>query len=105
MIDEPGDFRSRITVLLDREGIAFTDLEVARITDRYPRCRGKDAWGVREYARHAVPGAREYRVLRGAGVDDVYSSVEPERAAAVRAALNEMEWEDRAPKDAIPHPA
>ena len=91
---EGGDFRSRVEGLLQRDGIVLTDLELSRLAERYPRCAGRDPWDVREYARHAHPGAREYRVLRGSGVQDVYASVEREHASAVRTALNELEYQD-----------
>src|SRR3989441_8211926 len=46
----------------------------------YPRCRGKDHWDVREYARGTGIGAREYRVVRGTSTVDVYRSTERERS-------------------------
>jgi len=40
-------------------------------------------------------GAREYRVVRGGSVQDVFRSAERVRAAAVGTALNELESQDR----------
>lgn len=91
---ERGDFSGRVRSLLEREGVVLTDGELSRMTDRYPRCGGKDPWDVREYARRARPGAREYRVMRGASTEDVYCSVERVSATAVRMALNELESQD-----------
>jgi len=102
MVIEPGDFRQRVEDLLGREGLVLTDVELSRMAERYPRCGGRDPWGVREYARHARPGAREYRVLRGNGVQDVYCSVERESATAVRTALNELEYQDLTRKVGAP---
>ena len=94
MTGAAGDFRGRLERLLERDGIVLTDRELSRLAERYPRCGGREPWDVREYARAARPGAREYRVMRGAGVDDVYASVERVRASAVRTALNEIDYED-----------
>jgi hypothetical protein len=91
---QAGDFRRRIEGLLQREGVVLTDREMSRLTERYPLCGGTDPWDVRAYARHARPGAREYRVLRGRGVWDVYASVDQAHAAAVRSALNELDDQD-----------
>ena len=87
----PGDFRDRVRVLLELQGTVLTEQELSHIADRYPRCGGKGAWDVRAYARRSGMGAREYRVVRGGSVQDVYCSAEPVNAAAVRQALNEME--------------
>ena len=94
MTVESGGFRSRVESLLEREGVVLTDRELTRMAERYPRCRGRDAWDVREYARSARPGAREYRVMRGTSVEDVYASVERATASAVRTALNELDYQD-----------
>src|SRR5439155_26121803 len=40
-------------------------------------------------------GAREYRVVRGSSIEDVYRSAERVRAAAVGTALNELESQER----------
>ncbi len=60
-----------------------------------PRCRGKEHWDVREYVRRLGVGAREYRVVRGSSIEDVYRSAERVRAAAVGTALNELESQER----------
>lgn len=87
-------FRIRLQGALDTQAVALTDEELARVTEWYPRCPGKDPWDVRAYAGRAGVGAREYRVLRGTGVQDVYRSTERARAEAVRAALNALESQE-----------
>lgn len=96
------DFRSRVERLLAREGVVLTERELTRMAERYPRCGGREPWDIREYARPARPGAREYRVMRGSSVEDVFVSVEREHAAAVRAALNELEYPDLSPRMTAP---
>ena len=95
MTIEPGDFRSRLRVLLGVHGAVLTDEELSRAAERYPRCPGKEHWDVREYVQFTGPGAREYRVVRGSSVQDVYRSAERDRAAAVGTALNELESQER----------
>ena len=102
MIVERGDFRSRLEALLEREGVVLTDRELTRMAERYPRCGGREPWDVREYARPARPGAREYRVMRGTSIEDVYASVDREQAAAVRSALNEIDYQDLTRKASVP---
>ena len=102
MVIERDDFRRRVEGLLEREGLVLTDLELSRLAERYPRCGGRDPWDVREYARHARPGAREYRVLRGNSGQDVYCSVERDSATAVRTALNELEYRELTRRGAAP---
>ncbi len=50
---------------------------------------------MREYVRRLGVGAREYRVVRGSSIEDVYRSAERVRAAAVGTALNELESQER----------
>lgn len=102
MTVERGNVRSRLEALLEREGVVLTDRELTRMAERYPRCGGREPWDVREYARPARPGAREYRVMRGTSVEDVYASVDREHAAAVRSALNEIDYQDLTRKAAVP---
>ena len=78
-------------MLVEVQGAVLTEEELSHLGECYPRCRGKGHWDVREYVRHTGVGAREYRVVRGTGVQDVYRSAERVRAAAVRTALNELE--------------
>src|SRR5437879_11809397 len=92
---EPNDFQSRLSVLLGLQGAVLTDEELSHTTERYPRCRGKEHWAVREYVRRTGVGAREYRVVRGSSIEDVYRSVERGRAAAVGTALTELEARER----------
>ncbi len=89
------DFQSRVRVLLGLQGAGVTDEELSHLADCYPRCRGKEHWDVRQYVRRTGVGAREYRVVRGSSVQDVYRSTERVRAAAVGTALNELESEER----------
>src|SRR5690349_22989766 len=88
---EPEDLQSRLRVLLGLQGAVFTDEELSHTAECYARCRGKERWDVREYVRRTGVGAREYRVVRGSSIEDVYRSVERARAAAVGTALNELE--------------
>ena len=95
MTIEPDDFQSRLRALLGVHGAVLTDEELSRTTECYPRCPGKEHWDVREYVRPTALGAREYRVVRGTSVQDVYRSAERDRAAAVGTALNELESQER----------
>lgn len=88
------DFQDRLRALLGLQDIVLTDAELTRTAARYPRCRGIERWEVREYARPTGPGAREYRVVRGSRPEDVYRSVERERAIAVGTALNQLESQE-----------
>src|SRR2546421_13036866 len=94
MTIEPNDFQSRLSVLLGLQGAVLTDEELSHTTERYPRCRGKEHWGVREYVRRTGVGARQYRVVRGSSIEDVYRSVERVRATAVGTALNELDSQE-----------
>ena len=94
MTIKPNAFPSRLSVLLRLQGVVLTDEELSHTTERYPRCRGKEHWGVREYVRRTGVGAREYRVVRGSSIEDVYRSVERVRAAAVGTALNELDSQE-----------
>ena len=96
MIIEPNDFQSRLRVLLGLRGAGLTDEEPSHTAERYPWCRGKEQWDVREYVRRTAIGAREYRVVRSSSIEDVYRSAERVRAAAIGTALNELESQERA---------
>jgi hypothetical protein len=93
MTIESNDFQSRLRALLGLQGAVFTDQELSRVADYYPRCRGREHWDVRQYVGPTGMGvgAREYRVMRGSSVQDVFRSAERVRAAAVGTALNELE--------------
>ncbi len=86
------EFQERLRTLLGLQGAVFTDLELSQVAACYPRCRGRDHWDVRQYVQHT--GAREYRVVRGSSVQDVFRSTERGRATAVGTALNELESQD-----------
>jgi hypothetical protein len=94
MAIELNDFRDRLRTRAGLEGAELTEEELSHMEEWYPRCLGTDPWGVREYARLALAGAREYRVVRGSGVRDVFRSNERDRALAVQAALNDLESRD-----------
>jgi hypothetical protein len=96
MTTEPSDFSSRLRVLLGLQGVTLDERELSYLADHYPRCGGKDHWDVREYASRSGPGAREYRVVRGNGVQDAYCSSERASAAAVRAVLDDLESQEAA---------
>lgn len=92
----PDDFQSRLRVLLGLRGAVLTDDELSQMADSYARCGGKGPWDVRQYVARGGVGAREYRVVRGSSVQDVYRTAERLRADAVGTALNELEAEERA---------
>jgi hypothetical protein len=85
-----------VSVLLERQGAVLTDQELAHLAERYRQCGGAGHWDVREYARPSGLGAREYRVVRGSGVQDVYRNAERASAAAVGTALNALESQEGA---------
>jgi len=94
---EQSDFQSRLRILLGLQGAVLSDDELSHMADSYPRCPGKEQWDVRQYVRpHTGVGAREYRVVRGSSVQDVFRSTERDRAAAVGTALNELESQEKA---------
>jgi len=95
MTIELDDFRSRLRVLLGLQGAVLTDEELSHTAESYPQCRGTEHWDVREYVRRTAVGAREYRVVRGSSVQDVYRSAERGRATAVGTALNELESQEK----------
>lgn len=97
MTVEISDFDSRVRVLLQQEGVVVTESEMSRLALRYPDCGGTDLWDVRAYVRSAGPGARQYHVVRGSSVMDVYRSNQLENAAAVRTALNDLELQKTKP--------
>ena len=84
MTIKPNDFPSRLSVLLGLQGVVLTDEELSHTTERYPWCRGKEHWGVREYVRRTGVGAREYRVVRGSSAPLSECSA-PCRRTAIRA--------------------
>jgi len=88
------DFPSRLRAHVQLQGAMLTEAELFHVGACYPGCAGTGQWDVRQYARVAPLGTREYRVVRGSSIYDVYRSIEPERAAAVRTALNELESQD-----------
>jgi hypothetical protein len=95
MTIESDEFQNRLRVLLGLYSLEFTDAELARLEDRYRLSAGKERWDVRQYARRTGIGAREFRVLRGTGNDEVYRSTERIQADAVGAALNALEAEEK----------
>lgn len=97
MAIEPGDFPGRLRVLLGLQGVTLSESELSYLADHYPRCTGKEHWDVREYATRSGLGAREYRVVRGNGVQDAYCSTDRASAAAVRAVLDDLETQAATP--------
>ncbi len=95
MTIEPYEFPGRLRACLGGQGVEFTDEELARMADRYRLCTGKERWDVRQHVGRTGVGAREYRVVRGTGVQDVYRSTERGQADAVGAALNALESEGK----------
>jgi hypothetical protein len=91
---ESDEFQSRLRVLLGLYSLEFTDQELARLEDQYRLSAGKEPWDVRQYARSAGVGAREFRVMRGTGNHEVYRSTQRVQADAVGAALNALEAEE-----------
>ena len=96
---EASDFPSRLRAHVQLQGATLTEAELSHLGACYPGCAGTGQWDVRAYARVAPVGTREYRVMRGSSIYDVYRSTEPERAAAVRTALNELESQDGSGRD------
>jgi len=93
----PEDFQSRLRTLLGLRGAVLTDDELSQMAESYARCGGKGPWDVRQYVARGGAGAREYRVVRGTSVQDVFRSAERLQADAVGTALNELEAEQRSP--------
>jgi len=89
----PNILASRLPALTKVQGAVLSADEISALGESYARCLGKDHWDVRAYAGPTGVGAREYRVIRGTGVQDVYRSADRQRADAVRAALNDLESE------------
>jgi hypothetical protein len=91
------EFQSRLRALLGLRGAVLSDDELAQMADAYRRCGGKGPWDVRQYVARGGAGAREYRVVRGTSVQDVYRCADRLQADAVGTALNELEAERRSP--------
>jgi len=99
---EANDFPCRLRAHVQLQGAMLTEAELSHLWACYPGCAGTGQWDVRAYARVAPVGTREYRVMRGSSIYDVYRSAEPECAAAVRTALNELESQDGSGRDPRP---
>ena len=102
MSTAPSDFRTQLRALAELQGAVLTEDELSHMAESYPRCPGKEHWDVREYVRPTGVGTREYRVMRGSSVQHVYRSVERVRATAVRTALNDLEFQEKARTDPGP---
>ena len=89
----PEVLQSRLPALAKERGATLSADEMTALGETYLRCLGKDQWDVRAYAGSAGAGAREYRVIRGTGVQDVYRTTDRQRADGVRVALNDLESE------------
>jgi hypothetical protein len=86
-IDIPPLLRAHIHV----QGVPLTEDELSKLWVSYLGYEATGRWQVREHARVTGGGAREYRVVRGTSIPDVYRSPERGRATAVETALNELE--------------
>jgi len=71
---ESGDFPGLLRAHVELQGAILTAEELSNVRERYPRCRGKDLWDVREYASASALRAREYRVVRGSSTQDASRS-------------------------------
>src|SRR5689334_3376698 len=91
----PEDFQSRLRTLLGLRGAVLTDDELSQMAESYASCGGKGPGDVRQCVGRGGVGAREYRVVRGTSVQDVYRSAERLQADAVGTALNELEAEQQ----------
>lgn len=85
------EVRTLLRAHVQVQGAILTEEELSKVWVSYLGCGGTGRWEVREYVRVASRGAREYRVVRGSSIRDVYRSPERGRAAAVGTALNELE--------------
>lgn len=88
---ESAELQNRLRSQVELEGAVLTEDELSHVAESYARCGGSGPWALREYARGAAVGAREYRVVRGSSVRDVFCSVDRDRAVAVQTALNVLE--------------
>ena len=68
-----------LRALVAQRGTALSGEESAYLEKWYRQCPGKEQWDVRAYAAPTGVGAREYRVIRGSGGQDVYRSSDRER--------------------------
>ena len=95
MILEAGELTRRVReqLVLDGTTAVVTDVELSRLAGRYALCVGMQRWDVREYSGRA-PGSREYRVVRGDRIEDVFVSPLRATALAVGVALNTLEGGD-----------
>jgi hypothetical protein len=94
-VDVPTLLRAHIHL----QGVLLTEDELSKLWVSYLAYEATGRWQVREYARVTRVGAREYRVVRGNSIPDVYRSPERGRAAAVETALNELESQAEARQD------
>ena len=86
-IDLPTLLRAHVHL----QGAPLTEDELSKLWAASLGFGGTGRWQIREYVRVTGVGAREYRVVRGTSIPDVYRSLERGRAEAVEMALNELE--------------
>jgi len=86
-IDFPTLLRAHVYV----QGLILTEDDLSKLGSCYLGYGGAGRWEVREYVRVTGGGPREYRVVRGVSIRDVYRCAELGRANIVATALNELE--------------
>ena len=91
MSTESVDLPTLLRAHVHLQGAPLTEHELSKLWATYLGYGGTGRWQVREYVRVTGLGAREYRVVRGTSIPDVYRSLERGRADAVEMALNELE--------------
>jgi hypothetical protein len=86
-IDFPTLLRAHVYV----QGLILTEDDLSKLGSCYLGYGGAGRWEVREYVRITGGGPREYRVVRGVSIRDVYRCAERGRADIVATVLNELE--------------
>jgi hypothetical protein len=87
------DFRTLLRAHVYVQGLILTEDDLSKLGSCYLGYGGAGRWEVREYVRVSGGGPREYRVVRGISIRDVYRCAERGRANIVATALNELETE------------
>jgi len=91
MSTESVDLPTLLRAHVHLQGAPLTEDELSNLWATYLGYGETGRWQIREYVRVTGLGAREYRVVRGTSIPDVYRSLERGRAEAVETALNELE--------------
>lgn len=85
------DFATLLRAHIYVQGLILTEDDLSKLGSCYLGDGGTGRWEVREYVRVTGGGPREYRVVRGGSLRDVYRCAERGRANIVATALNELE--------------